>query len=255
VTGPLVFLAFACSACSSHTGDNAKPAAEAAPPIAVAEAPPSPPPAKPPRKMPVQIDRQLPDAAWERAADAALALLKPWLDDRPSFTRLVIKPLTAPDGSRIDYLFAYEAFAGTESKYKGSMIISDGKLVGAGGQADVTRYLHAIGFPAKPIDRGLLLEVLRLGEVVTAGWGSSPSAFGWQVFEDSGARLGRERGIVAYDKTGATFTLYRPRPSQLLEERNLADRLVLRFDKDAKITTSSAREQQDKSWTPIPVGP
>lgn len=255
MTGPLVFLALACSACSSHTSENAKPAGEPVPPIAVAEAPAAPGPSKPSRKMPVQIDRQLPDAGWERAADAALALLQPWLDDRPSYTRLVIKPLAAPDGSRIDYLFAYEAFAGRESTYKGSMIIADGKLVGAGGQADVTRYLHAIGFPAKPIDRGLLLEVLRIGGVVTAGWASSPSAFGWQVFDDEGKRLGRDRGVLAYDKTGATFTLYRPRPSQLLEERHLADRLVLRFDKDAKITTSSAREQQDNSWTPIPVGP
>jgi hypothetical protein len=101
-----------------------------------------------------------------------------------------------------------------------------------------------------------LLEVLLLSGVATAGWGYEPSQFGWsKAFDDEGAQLGRERAILTYDKDGATFTLYRPRPTQLLEERHLADRLVFRFDSAAAITISSAREQQDKTWKPIPVGP
>ena len=204
----------------------------------------------------MQIERHLPDAAWNRAADTAVTLLKPWLDDDTAITRLVFEPLTAPDGSRVDYLLAFEGFSANESKYKGSILISDGELVGRGGQAEVTRYLHSIGFPHRPIHRGLLLEVLLLAKVVTAGWGYEPSKYGWvKPFEDDGGQINREHGVLTYDKDGATFTLYRLRPWKLQEERHLADRLVLRFDKDAAITISSAREEQDKSWTPIPVGP
>jgi hypothetical protein len=248
----IVVLAAVCAGCSSQSNKSPDPVAE--PPKAgpVAQARPQP----KPKKAPLQIDRQLPDTGWERAADVALASLKPWLDEEPSFTRLVIKPLTAPDGSRIDHLFAYEAFSAKGSEYKASVLVVGGKVVAKDGQAAATAYLHALGFPAKPIDRGLLLEVLQLFGVEPAGdWASRPNQFGWsKVFGDDG-KLGRELGRVMYDKLGATFTLYRPGPSQLLEDKHLADRLVFTFDKDAAISIASAREQQDKSWKPIPVAP
>ena len=254
MNGWIVILA--CAACSSHTSENAKPAGEAPSPVNVAEAPKPPSPPKVPKKVSLQIDRQLPDAGWERAADTALTSLKDWLDKEPSFTRFVVKPLAAPDGSNIAYLLAYEAFSAKGSEYKASILVVNDKVVAKDGAAATTAYLHALGFPAKPIDRGLLLEVLQLFGIDPVGdWMARPNQFGWsKVFDDDG-RLGRDLGVVAYDKTGATFTLYRPRPSQLLEERHLADRLVVRFDKNAAFTISSAREQQDKTWKPIPVAP
>ncbi len=247
----IVVLATACAACSSHSSEKPEAASEAMKTVAVAQAPPQP---TAPKKVPLQIDRQLPDAGWEHAADAALKFLKPWLDDEPSFTRLVLKPLAAPDGSRIDYLLAYEAFSAKGSETKGSVLVAGDKIIDKGQEA-TTRYLHSIGFPGKRIDRGLLLEALLFTGVATAGWGSWPSAFGWPKAFDEDHGLGRELGVVTYDKTGASLTLYRSRPTQLLEERHLADRLVFRFDNAAVITISSAREQQDKTWKPIPVAP
>ncbi len=249
-----VALATTCAACSSRPSAAPDPAGDATKTVPVAQARP---PTKMPKRVPLQIDRQLPDAGWERAADAALRSLKTWLDEESSFTRFVIKPLTAPDGSRIDYLFAYEAFSAKGSEYKASVLVATDKVVSKDGPAAATAYLHALGFPGKRIDRGLVLEVLQLFGVEPAGdWMSRPNQFGWpKVFDDEGGRLGRERGVVTYDKDGASLTLYRPRPSPLLEEKHLAERLVFRFDKDAKITIASAREQQDKTWKPIPVGP
>ncbi len=86
-------------------------------------------------------------------------------------------------------------------------------------------------------------------------WLSRPSQSGWSKVFDDDHSLGRDFGLVTYDKTGATFTLYRPRPTQIQEEHHLADRLVLRFDNAAAITISAAREQQDKTWKPIPLKP
>ncbi len=252
MTAWCVVLATTCVACSSPN-EKPEPAGEAMKTVAVAQAP-QPQTAK---KASLQIDRQLPDAGWERAADAALKVLKPWLDKETTFTRFVMKPMTAPDGSRIDYLIAYEAFSAKGSEFEASILITGDKVVDKGGQEAATRYLHVLGFPGHRIDRGLLLEVLQIFAVEPVrDWLSRPSQFGWsKVFDDEGARLGHDRGLVTYDKTGATFTLYRPRPAQIQEEHHLADRLVLRFDNAAVITISSAREQQDKTWKPIPVAP
>lgn len=205
----------------------------------------------------MQIERTLPDARWQRAADTALTSLKSWLDEEPTFTRFVISPLVAPDGSRLEYLLAYEAFSAKGSEYKASILVVGDRVIGKEGAGAATAFLRSVGFPGKRIDRGLLLEVLQLYGVEPAGdWMSRPVQFGWaKVFDGTSGRLGRELGTITYDKDGATFTLYRPRPSQLLEEAHLADRLVFRFDKDAKITITSAREQQDRTWKPLPVGP
>lgn len=194
---------------------------------------------------PLTIERRLPDAAWERAADVALQMLQPWLATEKSFTRLVLEPVRAPDGSTIEYLIRYEAFRGDVSEFKSRVLVVGGKAIVLDGAAAATPYLRSLEFPTKQLDRGLLFEILE-SYGITRGWILAPSLDGWPAADQL---------ELVYVAAGATLTMYRGSQDFRLKHRALRDRLVIHFARDAAITITSDHEQPDGTWTPITPEP
>lgn len=204
----------------------------------------------------LKIERQLPDDGWQRAADAALVALRPWAESDPSHARLVLRPLAAPDGSTLEHLLHYETFtADGRSAFASRVLVANGALVDKPDPKAATEYLRGRGFPKTKIDRGLLYEVLNIYGVVGVGWVPLPSQAGWPALDTSHTTGEHVPVQLVYDGGGATLTLVRTAPDYTPATGRLVDRLVIRFDTRAKITLTSAREQVDGSWKPIPSAP
>lgn len=197
----------------------------------------------------------MPDAEWESAANIALKALQPWAESDPSIVRLVVEPLRAPDGSSTEHLISYEAFTADRSTVKSRVLVVNGALVETADATAASQYLRERGFPKRQIDAGLLCEILSIYGVVGQGWVASPAQFGWAILQTSHTTGNHKPVQLDREANGATLTLVRAAPDFDPKVGRLVDRFVIRFDKNAKMTISSAREQVDGSWKPIPPAP
>lgn len=241
----LIVVLWSASACSSQSptgaesGSARRPGPEALGPIDAGSL--------------LQIERRLPGPGWERAGEIALPTLQPWAETA-GHARLVVKPLQAPDGSTLEHMLLYEAFSAKRREYWSRVLVANGAIVEKSGQQGAERFLRERGFPRKRIERGLLYEVLIVHGVITLAWVAPPSDSGWDVLDRGDTTGGRKPVELVYDATGATMTIlrgveYNP------HEKQRVDRFVIRFDSDARMTITSAREQVDGSWKPIPTAP
>jgi len=203
----------------------------------------------------MKVEVHMPDAGWEHAAKVAIAVWRPQLD-ADSASRFIIRPLTAPDGSRVEYLLQFEGvWDETQPKLRFPGLIVGDKAIQDDGADAASAYLRRLGFPGRRIERGLLVEVLLAYGLIPSGWISPPSVNGWQVLDDEGI-IDRKPVVLVYNADGATLTLFQQSDeddSRGTDARKLVQKLELRFDRSAKLTRTRTRERRDGTWTPAPL--
>jgi hypothetical protein len=243
---PILLLAF--SACSSSTQPADNPVTTTTPPTDKPDKTRSANPVDAvARAEPLKVERALPDADWNRAADVLLAELVPSISPRPEITRIVVKPLVAPDGTSLPYLLQYELYAGARRDFFESLLVTNGKLGGTDGLAGASAYLKSVGFPAKHASVGLVYELFTVFNLVPS-WLSAPS-HDWTLLQASQMR-GMTPITIAYEGTSAAITVVM---LTNLDRQPLFTRLVIHVDASAAITFTSDRETDVGTWTPIPV--
>ena len=204
---------------------------------------------------PVTADKtDLPDADWNRAADAVLAASRDHHEEVGA-ARVVVKVLRAPGGEWLPYLMTFDELdAVGRAVGRGRALVHDGKLVTGGGPAAVAAYLHGVGFPATKVDPGLLCEVLDLYSAVPVEWLPLPTVIGWAALRDTGNLMSHVPVEVDYRDGGATLRLYRAGKSTPgdADAPTPVERLSVEFDADARIRSTAAEIKGPSGWGPLP---
>jgi len=204
----------------------------------------------------MKVECHVPDAGWQRAADVTLAAWTPEAEAQ-RYARFIMRPLTAPDGSRVEYLLAIEGvWDESQPRFRYRALVVDDKVINDDGPDAASAYLNRLGFPGRRIERGLLVEILSAYGLLPAGWITrSPSVNGWEVLDDEG-NIHHKPVVLVYNADGATLTLFQQSDeddSNGTDASKLLQKLELRFDRSAKLTRTRTRERRDGTWTPAPL--
>lgn len=196
------------------------------------------------------------DPRWQKAEAALERELADW-KKVGGFSRIVAKPLTAPDGTQLEFVFALESYKGTELANNQPIVVHDDHVVDyRKATADqLTTFLHANGFPAKHVHAGLVLLALGAFDVVDAGFLSRrPVPNGWAALDEQVTSKHKVLEL-AYDATGATLHVYTRSGAYVPYGADEADRATVRFDAAAHPTVTYDREQRDGTWVTLPKAP
>ena len=196
------------------------------------------------------------DPRWQRAEAALEREMATWKKDG-GFSRVVVKPLTAPDGTQLEFVFAVESYKGSELANTDALVLHDDHVVSyRKATADqLAAFLHANGFPAKHVHAGLLLVVLgEFGVLDGAFLSSRPVPAGWAAL-DTQVTSKHKVLDLAYDATGATLRVYKRSGAYVPYGADEADRATVRFDAAAHPTVTFDREQRDGTWVTLPKAP
>jgi len=194
------------------------------------------------------------DPRWQRAESALERGLADW-KKVGGFSRIVAKPLTAPDGTQLEFVFAVESYKGTELANHQAVVVHDDHIVDSRkATADqLAAFLHANGFPAKHVHAGLVLLALTEFGVVDAGF-PLPVPNGWAALDEQVTSKHKVLDLE-YDATGATLRIYKRSGAYVPYGADEADRATVRFDAAAHPTVTYDREQRDGTWVTLPKAP
>ncbi len=196
------------------------------------------------------------DPRWQRAEAAVERDLATWNKDG-YFSRVVAKPLTAPDGTQLEFVFELDSYKGNELANHQPLVVHDDHIVDyRKATADqLAAFLHANGFPAKHVHAGLLLTALgEFGVLDGAFLSSRPVPAGWAALDEQVTSKHKVLDL-AYDATGATLQVYARSGAYVPYGADEAERATVRFDAAAHPTVTYDREQRDGTWVTLPKAP
>jgi hypothetical protein len=129
----------------------------------------------------------MPDDSWRTAGKQAVA---GWRESLAGLgvDHATVKPFAAPNGATVPFLLEVDA----PPKFHGIALVYNGVLINKIGASGTARYLASLDFPAKPLNGGLLLEILAVTEGVTDL--PRPSKDGWDALK--GITLSYLRGTA-----------------------------------------------------------
>jgi len=196
------------------------------------------------------------DPRWQRAEAALERDLASWNKDG-EFSRVVAKPLTAPDGTQLEFVFAFESYKGGELAHHEAIVVHDDHVVESrkATAEQLAAFLRANGFPAKHVHAGLLLVALGEFGVLDVGFLSPrPVIDDWAALDQQITSKHKHLDL-AYDATGATLQVYKRSGVYVPYGADEADRATVRFDASAHPTVTYDREQRDGTWVTLPKAP
>jgi hypothetical protein len=200
------------------------------------------------------IDKQdLPDAAWNGAADVVLAAARDY-HRQIGAARVVVRVVRAPGGDSVPYLMSFEESDAAGAVIgRGRTLVHQGAIVAGGGPEAASAYLRSLGFPDKKLDPGLLCEVLDLHAAVPVDWLVLPTVHGWPALASTDNSISHARVELEHGAGRATLRLYRPGPipSGGGDAPTPIERMTIEFDAEATITARAEREDGSGGWKPI----
>lgn len=200
----------------------------------------------------MDIEKKNLSDAWDRAADVVLDASRDWFE-QTGVKRVVISPLRSPSGETVPHLLLVETYGPDGALLgRGRSLVVEGELTRGGGPQALAAYLSAQGFPKHRIDRGLLVELVDIFEVVRAEWLILPHAHGWEAMDQADNLIQQRPVELEYGDDNATLRLYRAGQGHGGPEPPPKERLTVRFDRHAKPTLTTETQQEDGApWQPL----
>ncbi len=144
---------------------------------------------------------------WTRAMHVAAQRFLP-VAARFEAPEVTLAPVQDPTGARIPYLI--DASYGPN---RGRVLVVDDAIVERGGGVPAaSTFLHTLGFPAHPLSRELLIEILGYFGVVDSEWVPTP-LYDWSDLDATFTERGDPPPTLTYHDGGATLRLSRAEPT------------------------------------------